>query len=62
MNYRVFDLETRAPLDTLELHVLARAYYAAWEAVHGFAPEGRHPLPMLNVTFEFDDPSESSLQ
>ena len=62
MNYRVFDPETRAPLDTLELHVLARAYYAAWQAVYGFAPEDRHPLPMLNVAFEYSDPSESSLQ
>lgn len=62
MNYRVFDPETRAPLDTLELHVLARAYYAAWQAVHGFAPERQHQLPMLNVTFEYSDPSESSLQ
>jgi hypothetical protein len=62
MDYRVFDLETRAPLDTLELHVLARAYYAAWRAVHGATPEGRHPLPMFNVYFEFDASSARSLQ
>jgi len=62
MDYRVFDLETRAPLDTLELHVLARAYYAAWRAVHGTKPEGRHPMPMFNVFFEFEDSSARSLQ
>jgi hypothetical protein len=61
MDYRVFDLETRAPLDTLELHVLARAYYAAWRAVHGITPEGRHPLPMFNVFFEFDASSATPL-
>jgi hypothetical protein len=61
MDYRVFDLETRAPLDTLELHVLARAYYAAWRVVHGTPPEGRHPLPMFNVFFEFDASSAKPL-
>ncbi len=55
-NYRVSDLETGAPLETLELHVLARAYYAAWLAVHGVAPQNRHPLPMLHAAFEFDEP------
>lgn len=60
MNYRVFDLKTRVPLDTLELHVLARAYHAAWRAVHGFTPERQHPLPMLNVALEFNDSSERS--
>ena len=55
-NYRVSDLETGAPLETLELHVLARAYYAAWLAVHGIAPQKWHPLPMLNAAFEFGEP------
>jgi hypothetical protein len=62
MDYRVFDLETRAPLDTLELHVLARAYYAAWRAVHGTTPESQHPLPMFNAYFEFEDSSGSKDQ
>lgn len=62
MNYRVSDLRTRAPLDTLELHVLARAYYAAWLAVHGVTPESRHPMPMFNASFEFDDSSARFLQ
>jgi hypothetical protein len=54
MDYRILDLQSRRPLDTLELHVLARAYYAAWRAVHGSAPESRHPMPMFNVVFDFD--------
>jgi hypothetical protein len=54
MDYRVFDLETHAPLDKLELLVLARAYYAAWLAVHGITPESQHPMPMFNVYFDFD--------
>jgi hypothetical protein len=54
MNYRILDLNSRRPLDTLELHVLARAYYAAWRAVHGTVPEDRHPLPMLNALIDFE--------
>ena len=53
MNYQVLDLKTTMPVDTLELHVLARAYYAAWRVIHGVAPEGRHPLPALNVSFNY---------
>jgi hypothetical protein len=61
-NYRVSDLETDAPLETLELHVLARAYYAAWLAVHGVAPQKRHPLPMFNTAFEFGAPPATPAQ
>lgn len=57
MDYRVFALESNAALDTLELHVLARAYHAAWRVVYGKPPQGRHPMPMFNVFFEFDDSS-----
>lgn len=53
LHYRVFDLTSSAALDTLELHVLARAYYAAWRAVHGAPPEDRHPMPMFNALFDF---------
>jgi hypothetical protein len=62
MDYRVFDLESRAALDTLELHVLARAYYAAWRAVYGTPPESRHPMPMFNVYFDFEAPPAMPLQ
>jgi hypothetical protein len=62
MDYRVFDLKSRAPLDTLELHVLARAYYAAWRAVHGTTPESRHPMPMLNAFFDFNASPTEPLQ
>jgi hypothetical protein len=56
MDYRVFDLKSSAPLDTLELHVLARAYFAAWRAVHRTTPESRHPMPMFNAFFDFYAP------
>ena len=62
MNYRVFDLESGVPLDTMELHVLARAYYAAWRTVHGTTPESRHPMPMFNVYFVFEASPATCLQ
>ena len=61
MIYRVFALDSGAPLDTLELHVLARAYYAAWRALHGAAPASRHSLPMLNAMFDFDVPAAQDM-
>ena len=57
MEYRFLDTRTGAPLDMLELHVLARAYYAAWRVVHGPEPKGLHPLPALNALIDYDPPS-----
>jgi len=62
MNYRILAGQNHALLDTLELHVLARAYYAAWRVVYGKPPQGRHPMPMFNVFFDFDDSSAMPLQ
>lgn len=61
MTYRVFAIDSGAALDTLELHVLARAYHAAWRAIHGAAPVSRHSLPMLNAMFDFDAPPMESM-
>ena len=38
MNYRTFKQSSRERLDALELHLLARAYYAAWWRVHNSEP------------------------
>jgi hypothetical protein len=53
MKYEILDSRTTTPLDTLELHVLARAYSAAWRVIHGAAPEGWHPLPALNASIDY---------
>ena len=58
MEYRLLDTRTGAPLDMLELHVLARAYYAAWRVVHGPEPEGLHPMPALNALIDYDPSSK----
>lgn len=41
------------PLDTLELHVLARAYRAAWRSIHARDPAGWHIIDSLHVMIVF---------
>ncbi len=53
MNYRIVKLGTRKPLDELELHVMAKAYYAAWQCVHGSAPVREHIIPRLGLLIDF---------
>jgi hypothetical protein len=42
------------PVDTLELHVLARAYRAAWRSIHARDPMGWHVIDSLHVMIAFD--------
>jgi hypothetical protein len=37
----------------IELHVLARAYWSAWIALHSEPPSGRHRLPDLGLAIDF---------
>ena len=55
MDYQVLDIRTGRPVETLELHVIARAYFAAWKAVHGAPPLRRHPLPGLGIEIDYRD-------
>ena len=41
------------PLDTLEMHVLARAYRAAWRSLHARDPVSRHVIESLDVMIVF---------
>ena len=38
MSYRIINQATGEPLDAIELHVLARAYQAAWQRL-GYQPQ-----------------------
>jgi hypothetical protein len=40
----------------IELHVLARAYRAAWIALHSEPPTGWHRLADLGLAIDFGDP------
>ena len=39
----------------IELHVLARAYRAAWIALHSEPPAGWHRLPDLGLAIDFGE-------
>ena len=38
----------------IELHVLARAYWSAWIALHSEPPVGWHRLPDLGLAIDFE--------
>lgn len=51
--YRVLTRRNRQPVDTLHVHVLARAYDAAWRARHQSAPVGEHVIEGLGLVIDF---------
>lgn len=53
MTYRVFRFASGEPVDSLEAHVLAKAYAAAWRALRFSDPVGRHVVGGLGLVIEF---------
>jgi hypothetical protein len=53
MDYRLFHLSNGAPVEELEAHVLARAYFSAWHALYQCEPVGRHPIEGLGLAIDF---------
>jgi hypothetical protein len=53
MEYRIFTHSTGEPLDTVDMHVLARAYRTAWRSVFACEPSGPHVLRALDVQMLF---------
>jgi len=53
VDYRIFTASSGEPLDTLETHVLARAYRAAWRALFARDPVGAHCIEALDVLLVF---------
>jgi hypothetical protein len=53
MQYSIFTSSTGEPLDTVDMHVLARAYRAAWRSHFAQDPAGPHALRELDVLFVF---------
>lgn len=53
MPYRVFRLAGGEPVDSLEAHVLARAYREAWRALRFSEPAGPHMIEGLGLMVEY---------
>jgi hypothetical protein len=53
--YSVFRQSDLQMLDTLPMHVMARAYRAAWRTLYEIDPWGRHPIPSLDLVIYFHD-------
>ena len=53
MDYRLFRLSDREPIETLEGHVLARAYDATWRALYLCEPVGQHAIESLGLAIDF---------
>lgn len=53
MEYSIFTHSSGEPIDTVDLHVLARAYRAAWRTVFARNPVGAHFIAALDVMFVF---------
>jgi hypothetical protein len=53
MSFRVFSYSNGEPLDTVEMHVLAKAYRAAWRSLNASEPVGAHLIERLDVVLDF---------
>jgi hypothetical protein len=53
MDFRLLRLRDGEAIDTLETHVLARAYHAAWCALYLCEPFGQHTIERLGLTIDF---------
>jgi hypothetical protein len=53
MDYSLFRLCESGSTDAVEVHVLARAYHAAWRALYSSEPVGRHTIASLGLTIDF---------
>ena len=53
MTYAIYRRSSGAKLDSLSMHVLARAYRSAWWALYACEPVGAHVIEGLDVLIEF---------
>jgi len=53
LEHSIYSWSSMEPLDTLEMHVLARAYRAAWRSLHARDPVSRHVIENLDLMIVF---------
>ena len=51
--YRLFRLCDSEPIETVEGHVLVRAYVAAWRRLYLCEPFGTHSIDSLGLAIDF---------
>jgi hypothetical protein len=56
MRYTLYSCSTRESIDTVEMHVLARAYHSAWRALWASDPAGPHLVNALDLVIDFGSP------
>ena len=54
--FQVLSLSGNAAVETLEAHVLARAYRTMWRVRHGTEPAGQHVIASLDLLIDFGVP------
>ena len=53
MHYSLYTGSSHEAVDTVEMHVLARAYRAAWRAMWASEPAGPHLVNALDLIIDF---------
>ena len=61
VKYQMLSLSGNEALETLEAHVLARAYRALWRVLHGSEPTGPHVILSLDLLIDFGSPAARPL-
>jgi CelD/BcsL family acetyltransferase involved in cellulose biosynthesis len=56
MHYTLYSCSTRQPIDSVEMHVLARAYRSAWRSLWASDPAGPHLVNALDLIIDFGRP------
>jgi hypothetical protein len=56
LDYAIFRRSSGEPLSSVQLHVLARAYRAAWRALFACDPVGAHAIEALDLLLVFESP------
>ena len=53
MDFRLFRIPDREPIDTVEAYVLARAYRAVWCSLFSREPAGEHVIEGLGLAIHY---------
>jgi hypothetical protein len=53
MRYSLYSCSTHEAIDTLEMHVLAKAYHCAWRSAWASDPAGPHLVHALDLIIDF---------